>query len=188
MKLKKIMTLILCAVLVTVGGVYATWNYAIAKPSLVDVNFAQPVMVDAVLTDKAGSLSVDTSTLKISIDDTNDDKTAELVVEGDVVITFTPDVNASPDIKANGVIMNYNITKNADPQYNENPIFTFTEKSGKTEQTLTYTITAEQIEEAIKLNAVSLPTYADYQSFENSLTGGPLLKITIETEKAKTQS
>lgn len=179
MKLKKIMALILCAVLVTVGGVYATWNYAMGQIQAVSMHFATPVMADAVLDASVGTLKVDTRGLTVRIDDANNDHIAELDIQGSIKLVFTPHTDASPDIVANGIALKYTIEGLSAPQYNNQPIFTFTTITGTTPQALEYTINAAELKNAITINTISLPTYNDYQTFEKALPS-TLLKITLE--------
>ena len=44
MKLKKILSLILCAAIMTTGGVYATWNYATNDADSYKANIMKPAM------------------------------------------------------------------------------------------------------------------------------------------------
>ena len=70
-KLRVFVALILC---VTIGGVYATWNYA--QGQVLDASKyldGQTHLTDKVVETAKGTITVDTSTLEISIDDENND-------------------------------------------------------------------------------------------------------------------
>lgn len=190
MKLRKLLVLIMCAVLVTVGGVYATWNYAMGQIQSYNANIVKPVMANAVLDASIGTLKVDTRNLSVRIDDANNDKVAELVIDGYVLIVFAPHADADPDIIANGIDLKYTIEKAADINntFAGTEVFTFTTQTGTTGNnftagteagTLEYTIDASVFQAALGINQTSLPTYDDYQAFQSWIPNN-LLKITIE--------
>ena len=174
------MALVMCAVMVTVGGVYATWNYAIGQLQTYEANIAKPVMANAVLDASIGTLKVDTRELSLRIDDDNNDKVAELVIAGNVKIIFTPHADADPDIVANGINLMYTIeAADGIPQYNGQDVFIYNTQTGETGTTLEYTIDASVIQSALSINNISLPAYDDYQAFQAWLPNN-LLKITVE--------
>lgn len=180
MKLKKILSLILCAALLTTGGVYATWNYATNNADSYKANIMKPAMAKAEISASVGTLTVNTETLKVTIDDLGGDKVADLVIEGEVVITFTPNSGASPDIQDNGIEIKYSIAGAADPQYRGKSIFAFTPV---TDQALSmaksWTIPASELQNIVALNgSISLPTYDEYQEFQQLLPSN-LLSITV---------
>lgn len=94
--MKKLSLLVALALIVTIGGVYATWNYASGS----QVSSAEsPLNVDLVSYQLVGGgLSVlDGTGVKISIDDNKlsdgnpgNDHRAELYFENDMIIIFTP--------------------------------------------------------------------------------------------------
>ena len=185
MKLKRIMALIMCAVLVTMGGVYATWNYAIGQVQAYNAYIAKPVMANVVLDASMGTLKVDTRELSLRIDDDNNDKQAELVIAGNIKIIFTPHADADPDIIANGLNFKYTLegADNINNTFNDQTVFAFNTVTAETGTTLEYTIGAEKIKEALAINNISLPTYEDYQLFQAWLPNN-LLKITVEAADA----
>ena len=85
--MKKISILIVLAMILTIGGVYATWNYAQGNVDSVDLN---PVvsLTEKVVDTPKGTITVDMSGLDIAIDDANHDYDAELVMTGAVNVTF----------------------------------------------------------------------------------------------------
>ena len=108
-KLSILIALILCA---TIGGVYATWNYAETTDITDGYYEIKATIADAVMEGANGTYTV-TSNAVIIIDDANNDKEAELVFKSNSVtdpneevfvkITFTPAAHATPEIKQNAV-------------------------------------------------------------------------------------
>lgn len=180
MKLKKILSLILRAAIMTTGGVYATWNYATNDADSYKANIMKPAMAKAEISASVGTLSVNTEALKVTIDDLGGDKVADLVIEGEVVITFTPNSGASPDIQDNGIEIKYSITGAADPQYQGRSIFAFAPVTDQTLATAkSWTISAAELQDIVTLNgSISLPTYDEYQEFQQLLPSN-LLSITV---------
>ena len=90
--MKKLSILIALALILTVGGVYATWNYAQGSvPSVPKALDGSTKITDKVVDSKSkGNIYVDPSNLLIQIDDANNDHYAELTVTGSIKITFTP--------------------------------------------------------------------------------------------------
>ena len=174
--MKKISILIVLAMIVTIGGVYATWNYAQDGVAEVDV-VPTIALTEKVVSTAQGTIAVDMSNLDISIDDANNDYDAELVIDGQIDINFTADTYADADIKANGLPMQYELTVTTPWEYNGTQIFTVT--SGPIElnsgnPTFSATITAADLMSAITLGDISLPTVNDYDAFASVLNEGEI--------------
>lgn len=182
MKLKKMMSLILCAVLVTIGSVYATWDYTTYKDvSVMKKDVATVTITDKVITSVAtGSINVVTDGVTIKIHNAGDHK-GELQVTGDIVITFTPGPQAPQDVQDNGIDMKYNLEFTGNPQYKGQNIFRVITAEGTTGQTKSFTISAAELLPMIGLNQeVSLPTEEEYDAFISALTATPpRLQITV---------
>ncbi|MBR5439290.1 MAG: hypothetical protein IKV61_03630 [Clostridia bacterium] len=106
--MKKITALIMMALLMTIGGVYATWNYsegnATASSPRDSVNIALTTANDV---GSNGTFSFSNS-IELGIDDSEDDDVvhkAVLICDGSVVITFKPETTASGEIKTLGIPM-----------------------------------------------------------------------------------
>jgi hypothetical protein len=108
-KISILIALILCA---TIGGVYATWNYA-QTDDITDRNYeVVATIADAVQNGTNGTYTV-TSNAKLVIDDANNDKVAELDFvststtnpDEDVFlkVVFKPSESAPPAIKEEAV-------------------------------------------------------------------------------------
>lgn len=175
-KLSVLVALILC---VTIGGVYATWNYAQGNVSSTTKYFdAGTTITDKVVDTAKGTITVDTSNLKITIDDSNNDFYGEMTMEGTVSVTFTPNTGADETVASNGIALQYALGTTSGYTYDGNDIFDVT----TTTQTLgtgkTFTITAAQLENLISLNTLHLPTVEEYQAFKDALHAGAI-SITV---------
>ena len=111
--MKKITALIMMALLITIGGVYAAWNYsegnATASSPRDAVNIALTTANDA---GSNGAFSF-SNAVELSIDDDENDGIVHLAVlkcEGSIVITFTPASTANGDVKAKGIPMKVDAT------------------------------------------------------------------------------
>ena len=174
--MKKISILIVLAMIITIGGVYATWNYAQGNVDSVGATPAIALTKKVVDTPK-GTIAVDMSGLTISIDDTNDDYNAELVMDGGIKITFTADNSASAEVKANGIAMQYAITVTTPWTFNGTQIFTVDAETiaiNDGNATFTATITADELMDAITLGKIFLPTATDYDNFALALQNGEI--------------
>ncbi len=104
--MKKITALIMMAILVTIGGVYAAWVYDDGAPST-KTESALSVIIKAPETQgNSGSFTIG-SLVEVAIDDIDDEHIhkAELVCTGSITITFTPSAHVGEEIKTNGIRM-----------------------------------------------------------------------------------
>ena len=106
--MKKLSLLLALMLVVTIGGVYATWSYA-GTNDIADAYAETKVTItDAVLTGANGTYTIE-SNLVLSIDQKNDDHEAELVFasnDGQAIqlkVTFVPSDFAPQDIKEHAV-------------------------------------------------------------------------------------
>lgn len=106
--MKKLSLLIALCMLLTVGGVYATWSY-VGSEDIVDAFAESKVTItDAVVEGTYGIYKI-TSNLVLTVDQANDNHEAELVFGSNndqpvyLTVTFTPSVNAPKAIKENAV-------------------------------------------------------------------------------------
>lgn len=102
--MKKIGAIFLTALALTIGGAYATFNYAEDKAE--DKTAALGVQIaDAISDEKKGVINV-TTTSKLSVDDKAPGalKTSSTWV-GETKVSFTPSTKASDDVQANGIKM-----------------------------------------------------------------------------------
>lgn len=176
-KLSILVALILC---VTIGGVYATWNYAQGSATEQNKDFdAATIITDKVVSTAKGSISVDTSALQIVIDDDNNDYKGEMTITGKVLVTFTPNVGVSNDVAQNGIKMQYKLSTTNGFQYVGNDIFTVDETMQQTSGAVkTFEIDAAKLSSLITLNELFLPTAEDYDAFKTALHSGAI-SITV---------
>jgi hypothetical protein len=180
--MKKLSVLIALMLVLTVGGVYATWSYA-GTDDIADARAeAKVTIADVELKGANGTYAV-TSNLVLSVDQANEDHEAELVFDSNngqaiyLKVTFTPSANAPQDIKDNGIdsALHFGVTTpmqykmDAEGNYSETgtakDIFTlspaenhggaFTKNINWTAEddgTFTYTMNEAALRDAIKLS------------------------------------
>ena len=182
--MKKLSLLIAMILVVTISGVYATWNYS---RETVDAKQAGATVVITGIQDSAkGSITIVSAPKRVIIDDTNADYEAELFfgelsADGSVIAEVTNDLGevkvgfeaapgADADVATNGIKMQWTLTVNSVGEWNGAPIFTvvasgvFNGGAACNEATL-------NLSEVITLAEISLPTYADYQAFTAAING-----------------
>ena len=185
--MKKLSLLIALCMLLTIGGVYATWTYT-QNTDVAD----EAVNMNLNLTDVAysgsyGTYNVDSSGLSLKIDPkAGTTHTTALYATGNIVITFTPNSVAPADIKKNGVKTTYAFTlANPNWQYEGQNIVTLnhTEKhdiswTDNGDGTFSFTITAEQFMEHVALTEFELDTKVKYDAY-NAVLGTGSIVITV---------
>ena len=182
--MKRLSLLVMLMLLVTVGGVYATWNYAQGNVSETQ-GFALPTMETAVRDTSKGTINVDTSGLTMKVDDDANDgenHKAVLVMTGKITVTFTPAVGADEIVRQNGIKMKYTISCTDNWTYNSTQIFTVSNATDISTGTtkLSFDITADQLKTMITLGDFTLPEYQDYLNFETALNRGNIKILVSE--------
>ena len=179
--MKKISLLLMLAVILTMGGVYAAWNYAQGSvPPIPKALDGQTKITDKVVdSNSKGNISVDVSNLSIQIDDANNDHYAELTVSGYIDITFTANKGADASVVENGIALKYALSCSG-LQYLEDHIFNFsTAEVVLNEGAPAKMVRIEADELGITLkNDIYLPTVEDYDEFYTALHTGTLM-ITV---------
>ena len=180
--MKKLSVLMALMLVLTVGGVYATWSYA-GTNDIADARAeAKVTIADVELKGSNGTYTV-TSNLVLSVDQANEDHEAMLVFASNdgqpiyLKVTFTPAANASQTIKNNGIDSalhfgvttpmqykmdgdgNYSATGTATDIFTLTPTDdhsgTFTKNISWTPEsngTFTYTMNEDALKNAIKLS------------------------------------
>lgn len=178
--MKKLSLLVALALLITVGGVYATWSY-VGSTDIIDAFAESKVTIaDAVIEGTYGIYKIE-SNLVLVVDQATDEHEAGLLFNSNnsspvyMTVTFTPSANAPQSIKANAVPselywgttvpMEYKMDVNGN--YDENgtakPIFKFSNIGDgylnntftwnkEADGTFTYTLDETALKAAIKLN------------------------------------
>ena len=180
--MKKITALIMMALLITIGGVYATWIYAGTEldPTHMELSHS---LEGAVQEGSIGTYIIDTNSVMIKIDQTaSNDYTAVLKVSGEMTISFTPATGASQEVLANGVPSHaYFIISGADenkyPDKNgvDQPIYVTAGENSislvwnkQEDGSFSATITADQIDGILNLGGeFYLDTIEEYRAFDD---------------------
>ena len=203
--MKKLGLLMAMALTVTVGGVYATWTYT-QNTDVADetVNTAMN-LTGVAYSGSYGTYSIDRSTLALKIDPLpGTTHTTALVIEGQIVITFTPNSVAPQEVKDEGVPTTIQFgLSNSDWKFDDDgedevaarDIITLTHGGKKeniawgepdeTTGVFTYTITAEELAKHLSLTEFNLDTKAKYDAYSTALSLG---NITLTVSDGVTSS
>lgn len=195
-KMKKLGLIILMALVLTVGGVYATFNYAQAE---VDSKTAtlEKTLAGAATTTPKGEIAIDVGTFLLKIDDTTKTLKTGLTTQGNVKVTFTPAKGADGSVATGGVNLKLEIsfTNNT---YRQNgvdyEVFKTTTaydtgvtlgKGTKNGDKFEYTVDLGQY---LTVNEIPLPTLADYNAFagwflSSEVPGNAVVTITVSEVK-----
>ena len=115
--MKKFTALMLVAICLIVGGVYATWSYATGDITTYFTEWVHPNLVDVAGTPSLkGEIKVANNTLDVQVDDRYKGDTlvetgkagdyiAEVYYTGELVVTFTPAVGSNDDVIQTGIPM-----------------------------------------------------------------------------------
>ena len=197
--MRRISILILTAMLLTISGVYATWNYAQGDVKSTEA-FLRPTMTDKVDETAKGTISVDLSNAAIVIDDSNNDHIAEITYKDGAaaIVTFTPSKGADPEVFEDGVRLVYSLSVTPNWTYPESgsearQIFSVIDPNKKPEITMTrnevdgvVTFTGSILVSEILANlsfgegqGFTLSNAASYDAFRTILNRGNI-KITVQ--------
>lgn len=101
---------LLCLVLV-IGGVFATWNYA--QGSVSSVSDKATIGLTGIGADSAkATISIVQNDVSVQIDDNNNDYRGELVIAGTIDIVVTIKDGADQDAYENGITVKIDLTEN----------------------------------------------------------------------------
>ena len=188
--MKKLTTIIALALVLTIGGVYAAWNYFQGGASGAT---AQPRIGMATVSynGEKGSITADTTALTLLVDDmstvagsgVNKQHTAGLTGVGQITINFTANPGADQDVMDNGIKMQATITitkVNDQSDYNGKEALSVSADASKTTFLLnngvackTTTIDYQTIIDALVLyegEELILDTKAKYDAFAKVLS------------------
>ena len=177
------------ALIITIGGVYATWNYAEGNTVEIDYNNTYIGLTEVVNAGAKGVLSIDAgSNLAIALDDADNNYKAELNATGDIIVVFTP--NDAIKTAIVGVDLQFKLTNHAALVFEGDPIFNVNETvfvSGETYgdivipdvvrdgDVFTWTIPASVFAQIITLNGdLLLDTVADYEIVDGLLNANSI--------------
>lgn len=174
--MKKIGIIVALALIVTIAGTYATWNYTtgatgVASQDLTGISIA--ITDKEIQTADGGTITVTKSDdLKIEVDD-DGSHNAKLVFTGSITVTYT---SASADVK--GLVLNCVSTAPAN-QYKNSPIFAGGSLnsareigSDETGAYAKWVIEGDDLAQLFKLNGtVAATTVNDYDTLKTALEG-----------------
>lgn len=190
MKRRYLSLLILLVVCITIGGAYATWAYA-ANQNVDEVtNSINVGLAETSIKTATGTISLDVNTkdaITATIDDTNDDKKADLVLalvngfEGEGYrVTYTPDT--SVENNSDKILMQATVTVTAE-KYQEKNVIVANSNILKTDAEVSeWTITPAMIASCLNIGDLELPTPDSYAAFKQWLEENPIsIEITISS-------
>ena len=192
--MKKLSLLLALLLVITVGGVYATWIYT-DKTDVADISPTVDInLTEATFAGTYGTYEVDSTTLSLKVDPKPGTTfTTGLVINGAIVIKFKPQTYAPVEIKEEGVptTVQFSLTNTSwkfDDGHGEGPRDVITiaqpEKHNVTwsapdaDGTLTYTISAAELATHIGLTEFTLDTKILYDQFATALGNGKIM-ITV---------
>lgn len=188
--MKRLSVIIALALCLTIGGVYAAWTYSVGTPAEQTGSFAV-AMGTKVLDDdtNSGSFSV-VSTPSFVVEPGNATNYTTTLVKADgsadLVIKFTPNANASADIKSAAVPAQIAIAVSGFGNYNDAAIITvntanvdlvWVNNGGE----LTATIPADTFLGYLTLASNVLDTPAKYDTYAAALATGEI-NITVSAK------
>ena len=174
-RIKLISIAIALALMLTVGGVYATFIYSQTSPDSVSTNWQTNVISEAVTTGKKGTISVTINTLTLKVDNKADNKTGLDRITGILQANFIPSTGADADVITNGIAWGVKITFTNNTFKDQNILTTTT--TGPTWnsvalnngiRSLSITIDEALLTGLIDVTEFELPTYADYQAYKTA--------------------
>ena len=177
--MKKLSLLIALALIVTISGVYAAWNYAQGATASVEIT-REINMAQVNTNSNKGSISATPSNVAFLVDDGGSYHTV-LNGTGEFAIAFTPNTGASDDIITNGIKMKATITIKSTNNLTYNgvvPITVKTDGEGELQNVIditptgpsrTATLTVAQILGCVELCDVVLDTKEENDAFHTVL-------------------
>ncbi len=167
MKLNRIAPLLFLALFLTVGGVYATFNYAQGTVNSADSALSKEITNKVVDTPK-GTIAI-ISDFKITIDDNTGTLTTAADYTGTFKVQFTPTTGADATVRDSGIPLKMTIEATGN-QYKEQAIFNIPgDEIILNEGNRILGEFTVPMNNHITVNAISLPTAADYDAYKTAL-------------------
>ena len=196
--MKKLGLIILMALVLTVGGVYATFNYA--QGEVVSKNTTLNKSLATAKTETAkGEIAIDVEGFLLKIDDTGTNLKTGLDAQGSVTITFTPATGADGSVVADGVNLkleisftnntyrlngvDYEVFKTTTPDYNATTGVVLGKGTKNESGKFEYTV---DLGKYLTVSEIPLPTLADYNAFHTwffAESGNAVVTITVSEVK-----
>ena len=199
-KMKKLGLIILMALVLTVGGVYATFDYARATVDSVTTQALDKGIAGAKEDTQKGTIALDVSQVLLNINDTKKNHKTGLEIGNSVItVTFTPAANAEPLVVDEGINMKLEIsfTNNTYKQngvdyavfkttaeYDKGVTLAADSKAKKGDK-FEYTVDLRQY---LTVSEIPLPTLSDYNAFagwflSSEVPGNAVVTITVSEVK-----
>ena len=208
--MKKLSLLIALCMLLTIGGVYATWSY-VGSTDIIDAKSEAKVTIAPAISEGTYGTYTIESNLVLSVDQANDNHEAELVFSSNndqpvyLKVTFTPNAYAPQSIKQSAVPselyfgvttpMQYKMDAAGNYDANGTPvdIFSFTNPSNGTldntftwtkneDGTFTYELDVDDLKGQIMLSQTFvLDIKAEHDAFGDALVGNITARVTDGT-------
>lgn len=194
--MKKLGLIILMALVLTVGGVYATFDYAHADVKSTTATLNKGIAGTGDTQIAKGTIAIDVEGFILKIDDTTSTLTTGLETQGHVKVTFTPAKGADASVADEGVNLKLEISF-ANNTYRQGTvdyvIFKTTDayKTGVTLAANTATKNGDKFEYTVDLgkyltvSEIPLPTLADYNAFKTFYENPDNAKITVTVSEAE---
>lgn len=168
--MKKLGTIICIALMLTVGGVYATFNYAQTTAGSVEETVGHTIE-GAVTNTAKGTIGL-VSNYAIEVVNAGNNKTGYSSA-GTTTVTFTPAAGADADVRDNGIKLKLTIEITGTKTYNGTDIFVL--KTAYTDggvilnggNEVNGTITVD-LSDYITISEITLSTYAEYVAYEEA--------------------
>ena len=194
--MKKLGIAAMLATIVTVGGVYAAWNYAGGKADTATASKTLQI-TQADLQATSGTLSVQLPTV-LAIDNIGNYtpgwcSTGDLACKGDMVVKFVPNTGAATTsftctitLRNNTYVDDDGETKQIIKVDGDKIEQTFDYTSGEGEQT--YTLSIEDFLASLPINAdITVPTYEEYGRYSQAVSAlGIEVSVVQNTSLAST--
>ena len=189
--MKRLAAIMAGALITTVGGVYATVNYAQGDVEQAEIGM-QKNIADAVADDtRKGTIKL-SNNFTVSIDDPDHDLITDTTISGELTISFTPAAQgADAEVRENGIPLKMTIAIGGTNEYDNKALFELTEsytaggvalKGANGGDTVKDEITVN-LTDYIKWNGeFALSTYAEYTAFR---TAFEKTTITVTVSEAK---
>lgn len=176
--MKKLGLIILMALVLTVGGVYATFNYAHATVDSVTTPLNKGIAGTGDKPIPKGTISTNVEGFLLKIDDTTETLTTGLKTQGTVKVTFTPAKGADASVAADGVNLkleisftnntyrlngvDYEVFKTTGGYEATTGLVLGTGTKNEANGTFEYTV---DLGKYLTVSEIPLPTLADYNAF-----------------------
>ena len=183
---KRVGLLAALAMCITVGGVYATWNYGESTAALSVQQTAAVGLTGTATASSSLKIKDGSNSLAFKVDDTTNDHIADaLVSNGSITVVYEATAPASYDVT---IYCNVTVTAADGKDY----LVTTLEKNAlnttitlNNQTSAEWTVTAEQLKIAlgdyIKSEACHLPTIEDYTTFATMLEQTVSIQVHFST-------